>query len=291
MAHDASAPAPRLLAASGLAIAMLMLAIVVAGPQPASASHAGYVDVGSTANSATATTGVSTTVGNGLQGVSNDQSASGVYGENTFGGFGVAGRSLNSVLCGVQPCMGVRGEGEGTGVSGLGTAPGATGVAGAGSTGVLGDGNGTVPTTGVHGQGTTGVRAIGENDQGSTGVFATSESGVGVRGHSDFGAGIRGYGGTLGIEAESPTKALSVIGKSSFSRSGMATVPAGRMSVVVPGVDLDPTSMVLATLQQNRKGTWIKAAVPNAVNDTTKIQLSRRAPRPTRVAWFVIELP
>lgn len=280
MARVISVPARRLVAGICLALATLVVAILGGGPRPASASHDGYVDVGSMANTASSTTGVSTSVGNGLQGTSGDQSASGVYGENNQGGFGVAGRSQNSVLCGVQPCTGVRGEGEGSGVAGLGTAPGSTGVVGSGpAIGVLGDGM-TDGSTGVHGTGTTGVRAIGEDTPGSTGVLATS----------DFGLGVRGYGGTTGVEAESPTTALRVIGKSTFSRSGRATIPQGSVSVNVT-VDLDPGSMVLATLQQNRINTWIKSAVPKPVDDMITITLNQQAPESTRVAWFVIEMP
>jgi hypothetical protein len=204
-----------------------------------------------------------------------------VYGENTFGGFGAAGRSLNCALAGVQPCTGVRGEGQAAGVTGLGTQAGSTGVAGTGSTGVIGDGFYGAPTTGVLGTGTTGVRAIGEDDAGSTGVYATS----------DIGTGVRAFGAAIGVEAGSYGTALKVDGRASFSRSGRATISAGAASVIISGVALEPGSIVLATLQQGRAGTWIRAAVPNATNDTVTILLNKAAPAATKVAWFVVELP
>ncbi len=84
---------------------------------------------------ATASTGASTTSGNGLQGSTGDGNASGVFGENTGGGPGVAGNSTNG-----NAVTGATTNGDGVlGVSFFGH--GVTGVVAAGTrTAVLGKG-------------------------------------------------------------------------------------------------------------------------------------------------------
>jgi hypothetical protein len=64
----------------------------VARATPVTATNGDHVTAGNTF-SATATTGVTTSSGNGIQGLSADGGASGVYGENTTTGPGVAGYS------------------------------------------------------------------------------------------------------------------------------------------------------------------------------------------------------
>jgi hypothetical protein len=72
-------------------------AAIFGGAEPAGAANGGSVPLGRS-NAATATTSVSTTAGNGLQGVTSADEAGGVVGEDnssTSGGCGVEGRSVN----------------------------------------------------------------------------------------------------------------------------------------------------------------------------------------------------
>lgn len=281
----------RALTAAFLAVTTLVLIALLIGPNPARASHAGYVDVGSASNSATATTGVSTTTGNGLQGVSTDESASGLYGQNDNHGYGVAGRSTNCTDF-AQICTGVYGQSS------------EIGVLGSGVVGVHGDTENyigaSIDIVGVLGTSefAEGVRAEG-GDTAVHGIkttcgFACDAGGSGVWGETDV-AGASGVRGTApngtGVLAESTSgTALAVDGRAGFSRSGRVLIPAGSKSIQIPVADLRQSSMVQATLQQVRTRLWLKAAVPDAAADTITIHLNRTAPADTKVAWFVTEV-
>ena len=99
---------------------------------------------------------------NGVQGVSSNPNASGVYGENSAGGWGTAGRTHSTNLAGVF------GDNTGAGPGVLGKSAGGVGVYGEGGSGLIGVGNGT-----------SGVGAVGQSDQG-TGVVALGGTGLGV---------------------------------------------------------------------------------------------------------------
>jgi hypothetical protein len=59
--------------------------------------------------------------------------------------------------------------------------------------------------------------------------------------------------------------ALRTIGKLEFlDRSGTATVAIGQTNKVVNIAGVTASSMVLATIQQNKSGYWIRAAVPGS---------------------------
>ena len=99
---------------------------------------------------------------NGVQGVSSNVNASGVYGENSRGGWGTAGRTSGADRAGVL------GDNTGSGFGVLGKSASGVGVQGTGNTGVLGEGNGS-----------TGVGMLGQSDLG-TGVAALGGAGIGV---------------------------------------------------------------------------------------------------------------
>jgi hypothetical protein len=187
--------------------------------------------------------------------------------------------------------------GSGTGVGGnsdsgdgvLGTSVGGTGVHGTSS------GSGS----GVHGtiDGPSGIGVFGENPSGtavggisgaSDGVGGTSGSGNGVHGVSSTGAGVSGEcaAGT-GVLAAGKT-ALKVKGSAVFSRSGILTVAAGSSSATKTGVALSSASLVLATLQQDRAGVWVRSAVPNVAASSFTIHLSKAVSARAKVAWFVV---
>jgi hypothetical protein len=70
-------------------------------------------------------------------------------------------------------------------------------------------------------------------------------------------------------------------------RSGVLTL--GRAAASISAVvDVSPGSVVIATLQQYRRGLVVAAAVPARNGRKITIRFNRRAPRGTKVAWLVI---
>jgi hypothetical protein len=81
---------------------------------------------------------------------------------------------------------------------------------------------------------------------------------------------------------------IQIDGVASFSRSGVVTVPAGASSASVRGVELTGNSFVVATLQDNLPGLFVRAAVPSPATRSIAVYLDRAAPQVARVAWFVL---
>jgi len=73
-----------------------------------------------------------------------------------------------------------------------------------------------------------------------------------------------------------------------FSRSGILTVAAGQSSATKTGVALTSSSLVLATMQQDRTGVYVRSAVPNAAASSFTIHLSKAVTVSTSVAWFLV---
>jgi hypothetical protein len=128
-----------------------------------------------------------------------------------------------------------------------------------------------------------------------SGVRGESQHGIGVEGTTAVasGTGVRGtaqVAGAIGVVASAVAGgvALSVAGAAHFTRSGTVVIPAGRSSVVVPGVPLGATSMVLATIQQTSVGNSVSSAVPSPSASSITISLAKLALVNTRVAWFVV---
>ena len=167
--------------------------------------------------------------------------------------------------------IGVIATGSASGVQGLGSGANADGVAGIAQGG-----------TGVLGQSTTGVGVFGDSTGGGVGVYGTIENG---------GIGVRAEGGGLG-----PGTALEVLGVATFSRSGLASVPAGSNQVTVTGVSINgrPASMILALVQlANGQGRlagkiWATSAFPVLGGNQFTIYLNTKAPVSIQVAWFVL---
>ena len=99
---------------------------------------------------------------NGVQGVSSNPDASGVYGENSAAGWGAAGRTTS------ERRAGVLGDNLGSGPGVLGKSASGVGVRGEGGSGVLGIGNGGL-----------GIGVLGQSDAG-TGVAGLGGAGIGV---------------------------------------------------------------------------------------------------------------
>jgi hypothetical protein len=251
----------------------------------AQAANGSPVELGE-ANTATATTLVTTSGGSGLYGETTaDQRAGlkGVDASSAAGGFGVYGSST-----------------KGTGVYGENGEAGQAGVQGADTSGGQGYGvrgtseagfgvYGTSMNVGVFGTGTPGVWGqIGSGDVSSLPrpEFSAGLVGVDVTGPGNtgiWGASING----LGVFAGSKTGvALQVHGPVQFSSSGVATVKKGSKSVTVKASAVTKSSVVLATLQKLHSGVYIEAAVPKAGSFT--ITLNKAATSDLRVGWFFI---
>jgi hypothetical protein len=164
-------------------------ASVVAGAEPAGATDGNPVLIGK-ANTAKATTSVTTTKKNGLEGTTSDATYSGVEGVDTSGdgGYGVYGNSANGT--------GVYGNSaNGTGVYGIITGDTSFQFAVEGSDQSTGDGGGV----GVGGFSTNG-----------TGVTGTSTNGTGVSGVHNTGIG----NGVAGVDNSGNSSSNGVFGSS-----------------------------------------------------------------------------
>jgi hypothetical protein len=80
-----------------------------------------------------------------------------------------------------------------------------------------------------------------------------------------------------------------VAGKAAFTTSGLLTVAAGTSSATQTGVPLAKASLVLATLQQDRAGVWIRSAVPNVAGQSFTVHLNKTVTAATNVAWFIVD--
>ena len=154
-----------------------------------------------------------------------------------------------------------------------------------------------------NGNGVTGT-ATGNG----VGVFATggAGNGPGLWGSGNgSGAGVRGFGGSgggHGVEGQAGSAAaagvlafngfggtaLQVNGIAAFRRSGLLTIPAGASSGTVFGVPQSSASLILATLQQDRAGVWVRSAVPNIAGQNFTVHLSKAVTASITVAWFVV---
>jgi hypothetical protein len=123
-----------------------------------------------------------------------------------------------------------------------------------------------------------GVNAVG----GQAGVYTVSDQGDALRALTYDGVAIRS------VTAVDAGHAIWADGAVHFSRSGRATVDAGRRSVVVAAA-VRGTSSAIATLQTRQAGTAVEAAVPDAGTRTLTIWLSRRASAPLEVAWMLLD--
>ena len=147
-----------------------------------------------------------------------------------------------------------------------------------------------------------------------TGVYGYSAAdpvnglGTGVWGESDDygvygsgGVGVYGFGGigvigesastslpailAFGATASSP--ALEVQGKVKFNRAGRKTIGAGKSTLVVTMAGVTTTSKILAVLNSNRSGRYVRAVVAGSGKFT--IYLNSSVSSSTYVAYFVID--
>ena len=117
-----------------------------------------------------------------------------------------------------------------------------------------------------------------------TGFFGVYGSGViGVTGQAETtsGPGVRAMGATT----SSP--ALEVVGKVKFNRAGRKTIGAGKSSLAVTMAGVTTTSKILAVLNSNRSGRYVRAVVAGSGKFT--IYLNSSVSSSTYVAYFVID--
>jgi hypothetical protein len=131
-----------------------------------------------------------------------------------------------------------------------------------------------------------------------TGIWGDSEDvgvigsgGVGVRGDGFFGMVAAGAVGGTGLRTwggagTGNDVALDVRGKALFSRSGRATIGAGRSSIKINRTGVTWSSLVFAVLRSNRSGRYVRAVVPTTGSFT--IYLNTAVTSSTYVVWFVV---
>jgi hypothetical protein len=133
------------------------------------------------------------------------------------------------------------------------------------------------------------------------GVYGISQGGVGVFGSATTGTGVEGSGTTgvfgvtdaphgAGVLAQNNGggPALKVNGVAAFSRSGVATVPAGR-SQVTHRLPLTSASFVLATIQGNVTDLYVRGVtIAAGSHGSLTIHLSKAVESKTKVAWLAV---
>jgi hypothetical protein len=284
MAIDTASPRPRrAVLAAAVSGAAALGAAAIARPAGALAANGDPLLLGqaNTASSATTLTRDTVPTINAPTFVSDTTISVAVAG-NATSGQGVVGRSQSSA--GVQGYSQTDAGVNGFGVYGVWASGSLYGVQGGGDTaGVLGWGH-----TGVTGiLGYSGGWPLPEAPA-KTGVYgyaAQDATAAGVTGSSTVGTGV--------FAVATTGTALRVSGKARFSRSGKASVAAGRsyVDITVAG-GLTSHSVVHATLQTYRSGVAVAAVrvnYPSAGKARIYLTKVASASAGTYVGWLVAE--
>ena len=274
MAIDIAAPrSRRALLTAGVGAVSATVAAGIDRPLPVQATNGGSIVLGTWptnfngtgTNEASASTYIYSSSGGGLWARASVGDGLMGWADSTSGAYtGVFGESDSVIGVGTRG-IAMSNTGKTMGVLGNVVSPDGTGVMGCSSG--LPAFPVPAPLTGVFGYATSATTAVGvrgESPEG-TGILATSKTGT----------------------------ALRVTGKAKFSRSGRASVRAGRkyVDVTVPG-GLASNSVVHATLQTYRAGVAIAAARKNFPSaGKVRIYLTKIGSRTagTSVGWWVAE--
>jgi hypothetical protein len=125
-------------------------------------------------------------------------------------------------------------------------------------------------TTGLNSQVGLDGDARGGNGEGIA-VRARTKNGIGV-----YAEATGGYG-------------LQVEGRAVFSRSGRATVAASNSSRTVSGYPISPPTLVVATIQGNHPGYYVRGVSLSDAQDTFTIRLNKAAPTGgIQVGFFIV---
>jgi hypothetical protein len=277
------------------------------GVRGASQSGAGVLGYGGTSEGVYARSGGldGTSPGatrNGVHGVTNSSSDSGVWGENVAGGYGVFGSTSTS---GIGGAAGIAGLNNGSGPGLRGASQNGAGIYGfaANSEGLYarsGNTDGTTPGTtrsGVHGvtDSASAAAVWGENTglgEGVKGSSASTIRGTGVHGLAAAAAGVgvlaENTAGGLALHANGPAQFDARV---AFARSGSVVIPSGHKTFnVTPPGGVTASTLVLALLQNVSGGVMVKAAVPNPATGSFQIVLNKAplAPASATIAWFIL---
>jgi hypothetical protein len=250
-------------------LAAVLAAEAIARPAPALAADGGNVVLGQD-NTESATTVIENSADNksqaGLQGVGAGKT-SGLAGisDEGRGVYGQSGTTASGLLPSAIAVHGFTDNPQGYGVVGECAARGVAVLALGGDFGVVATSNSGIGVEGVSG--------------GQAGVVGTNtETGPGVHGNAFSGVGVLATGAT----------ALSVQGPAVFSRSGVLTIRRGRSSAVQTVVQLSKATLVLATIQDDLDGVWVRSAVPDPAGQKFTVHLNKAAPTHVKVAWFLV---
>ena len=130
------------------------------------------------------------------------------------------------------------------------------------------------------------------NDAGVHGEHSSPEGaavvGINTARGTKGGLGFMSYGVWGFAPTDLNNWALQIAGRVSFSQSGTLTIAAGKSSVSAAMPALSPTTMVLATLQTNRAGVYIQAAVAGPAAGKITIYLNKKVTAATKVAYFIL---
>jgi hypothetical protein len=209
-------------------------------------------------NSGTATTVVATTGNEGFRGQSDV-------------GDGVQGETNGALKSGVY---GYSNHADGYGIFGRNYPSRATGYLGGKEHGVYG-------ASAVQGK----AAVVGEH---------SDPTGAGVQGSNTPGNAMGALGaGSVGVYASAPVDVdhagLAVGGRAFFfDRAGVLTIAKNKSSVSSPAAGLANTTIVLATLQTNRPGVYVQAAVANPATGKITVYLNKSVSAATKVAIFIL---
>ena len=305
MAEQSTAHSRRAVMGAGIGALVGVVAHALARPNSVRANGENVV-VGSVLATGSASTGVATTVGNGLQGTTSDVNSSGVFGRNNANGVGIAGSSGSGAGAGGSSDSGIGVFGfsrTGPGVEGQtdnGAASVGIGVIGHGrfgGTGVLGFSEDRDPArpappqgtgvwgyavTGTNPRGVTGQTTFGRGVDGvatvGTAVYGKATSGEGVHAESDGSNGVSGksasniasgvYGENTGGGYGVAAKSASGVGVSANTSSGIAVNALAKLG----GTGVAATSIGGVALQVTGRTTFSTAGLTTvAVGASNKV--------------------
>jgi hypothetical protein len=148
---------------------------------------------------------------------------------------------------------------------------------------------------GVYGSHPHWIGVWGEGSVGTVGQ-SSSDFGVGVEGNADGEGGVGVFGAAtgsqaIGVYAVAPSPesaALQVNGRAVFSSAGELTLSKGAKNGTQWGLTLSASAFVIATLQQNLPGIYVRAAVTNAAAGSVTVYLNKAPKADARVGWMVV---
>jgi hypothetical protein len=148
----------------------------------------------------------------------------------------------------------------------------------------MSDTNKVAVDAGFSGTDGTAVSAWTNGNSSNVAVFADTTSGVGegisVKAKTKNGVGV--WAECTGGEA------IHVIGVTHFSRSGSASFASGASSKTISGYRIASDTLVVATIQGDVAGTWVRGVTVNVPGQNFTIRLNKAAPKALKVGWFIV---